>query len=223
MPPGASSGYVDSVERTSLELVTPRLFIQVPHPSAAQRVLDYCVRNRAHLESWEPIRPEDYYTREFWARQIGGARDEYLNGRSVRTVLVRRDPDARDGGRTGPVIGVVNLSQVVRGAFQAAQLGYSLDQAEEGHGLMTEALRALVDHAFGAMGLHRIMAAYRPENARSASVLERLGFEKEGFAKDYLYIDGDWRDHILTALVRPDPYPRRHRAQQGERTRTPAN
>jgi ribosomal-protein-alanine N-acetyltransferase len=68
---------------------------------------------------------------------------------------------------------------------------------------MAEALRAANAFVFGSMRLHRIMANYRPENERSARLLERLGFEREGLARDYLFIDGAWRDHVLTALVNP--------------------
>ncbi|MEM9802213.1 MAG: GNAT family N-acetyltransferase [Planctomycetota bacterium] len=189
----------------ALELTTERLFVQVAPVSAAARVLDYCRRNRAHLAPWEPERQPDYFTKAFWVRQLAGARDEYETGHSVRTVLVRRDCAGFREGREGPVIGVINLSQIVRGAFQAGVLGYSLDRSAEGQGLMSEGLSALVEHAFDTMGLHRIMAAYRPENERSAAVLERLGFEKEGYAKNYLFIDGAWRDHVLTALTRPEP------------------
>jgi ribosomal-protein-alanine N-acetyltransferase len=70
---------------------------------------------------------------------------------------------------------------------------------------MTEALRAVCAHAFTQMGLHRIQANHLPENLRSAAVLQRLGFEVEGYARSFLLIDGRWRDHVLTALVAPDP------------------
>ena len=63
--------------------------------------------------------------------------------------------------------------------------------------------RATNAFAFAELRLHRIMANYRPENTRSAQVLERLGFRREGIAHDYLFIDGAWRDHVLTALVHP--------------------
>lgn len=122
----------------------------------------------------------------------------------MRTVFMERDRDAADGGRGGPIVGIINVSQIVRGAFQAAVIGYSLDGCAEGRGLMTEALEAVIDYAFDGLELHRLMANYRPENTRSAAVLERLGFIKEGYAKEYLFIDGAWRDHVLTSLVRGD-------------------
>lgn len=190
------------MDRPRLELVTPRLYAQVPAVSAAPRVLEYCQRNRSHLETWEPPRPSEYYSLPFWRKQIAGARDEFENGYSMRTILVERDLSAPDGGRSGPVVGVVNVSQIVRGAFQAAVIGYSLDETRQGRGLMTEGLEAIIDFAFDELDLHRLMANYRPENERSGAVLGRLGFVREGYAKDYLFIDGAWRDHVLTALVK---------------------
>ena len=192
------------MDRPLLELETERLFLQVPPVGAARRILEYCERNREHLSRWEPFRPEEYFTISFWRQQLLAAREEFLSGQSVRSFLVERDPKARDGGRSGPVIGVANLTQIVRGVLQAGSLGYSLDEASEGKGLMTEALEALIGYAFDELELHRIMANYIPANDRSAAVLERLGFEREGFARRYLYIDGAWRDHVLTARLRDE-------------------
>ena len=68
---------------------------------------------------------------------------------------------------------------------------------------MSEGLRAANAFIFATMRLHRIMANFRPENERSRRLLQRLGFVEEGFARNYLFIDGAWRDHVLTALVNP--------------------
>ncbi len=109
----------------------------------------------------------------------------------------------RNGG-ADTIVGWVNLSNIVRGAFQACHLGYSLAANAQGNGIMTEALRALIPFAFDELQLHRIMANYMPHNIRSAAVLARLGFSIEGFAKDYLYIAGAWQDHVLTSLINPN-------------------
>jgi len=69
---------------------------------------------------------------------------------------------------------------------------------------MTEALGAAIAYAFGPLNLHRIQAAYRPENLRSGRVLERLGFVWEGLAPAYLRVNGQWADHVITALVNPN-------------------
>ena len=101
----------------------------------------------------------------------------------------------------GRVTTVATLSNIVRGPFQAAHLGFSCDGAAEGQGLMHEHLDALVAHAFGPMGLHRVMANHLPSNDRSAALLDRLGFEVEGRARDYLKIAGRWQDHVLRSKI----------------------
>ena len=99
------------------------------------------------------------------------------------------------------MIGKVNLTQVARGPFQACYLGYAIDQEEQGKGKMFEATKLAIDYALHELQLHRIMANYLPTNERSARLLRRLGFVVEGYARDYLYINGAWRDHILASLT----------------------
>lgn len=109
----------------------------------------------------------------------------------------------RAAGADGPLLGYVNFSEVVRGVFQACYMGYALAQGTQGRGYMTEACRAGIAYVFTEARLHRIMANYMPHNTRSAAVLARLGFTIEGAAKDYLYLAGAWRDHVLTSLTNP--------------------
>ena len=152
-----------------------------------------------------PPTAADFETIGYWRRWTAAAPGLHAADSAVR--LVVRGKAAPEG----PLLGQINLSNIVRGAFQAAHLGYHLDGESEGQGLMSEALRLVVDHAFGPLGLHRLMANYVVGNTRSAKVLARLGFRIEGVAKAYLFIDGAWRDHVLTALVdpagRPAPAP----------------
>lgn len=92
----------------------------------------------------------------------------------------------------------------MRGVFQATYLGYQLDRAHVGNGLMQEALVAMIQYVFQELQLHRIMANYVPTNERSARLLRRLGFSVEGYARDYLFLDGVWKDHVLTSLPHPN-------------------
>ena len=184
------------------QILTERLRLVVPDDDAAAHLFDYFSVNRAHLELWAPPAPDDFYTLGFWQRRCQFARQEYAAGRSLRLVLYPRDADRR-------IIGTVNYSEIVRGGFQACFLGYGLAAREVGKGLMNEALSASLAYVFTELGLHRVMANYMPVNERSAALLKRLGFVVEGYARDYLFINGAWRDHILTALANPSPQPPR--------------
>ena len=97
------------------------------------------------------------------------------------------------------IIGDITYSNIVMGPLRACYLGYKLDGAYEGRGIMSRALDLANTYMFTEIGLNRIMANYRPENVKSAALLKRLGFRIEGYAKNYLRLDGDWRDHVLTA------------------------
>jgi [ribosomal protein S5]-alanine N-acetyltransferase len=101
----------------------------------------------------------------------------------------------------GAIVGVANLSEIVRGLFQSAYLGYYGHAAYAGQGLMREGLQLLLRHAFGKLGLHRIEANVQPENRRSVALVQSLGFRKEGYSPRYLKIGGRWRDHERWALL----------------------
>jgi ribosomal-protein-alanine N-acetyltransferase len=139
----------------------------------------------------------------FWEEQLRRSVQEAYQDQSLRLFLFKRAAGAGGPGPEGPVIGTVNLTQIARGPVQSCNLGYGLDEREQGQGLMVEALRAVIPHAFDGLNLHRIQASYMPENARSARVLEKLGFVVEGRARDYIRINGVWRDHVLTGLINP--------------------
>ena len=112
---------------------------------------------------------------------------------------------AREHSSDEPV-GVFNLSQIARGNFQSAYLGFYGLHGKVGRGLMTEALLATLRHAFGELGLHRLEANVQPGNTRSIALVARVGFRKEGFSPKYLSIDGAWRDHERWAIL-ADEFP----------------
>jgi len=89
----------------------------------------------------------------------------------------------------------------VKGAFEACHLGFSLAESAQGRGLMKKTLEITNRYCFEQMGLHRIMANHLPSNVRSERLLESLGFEREGYAREYLKIAGAWEDHVLRALI----------------------
>jgi len=185
---------------TAPHIDTPRLSLRALGPDDAARVLAFFERNREHFRPWDPPRPAGFYTLPYWRDTLAKWRADHIEERALRFFFTARDD------RRGPLLGMANFTRIVRGPFQCAGLGYSLDVAAVGQGYMREALRAAIDHMFEERGFHRIEANYRPENVRSGRVLAALGFEIEGYAKRYLLIDGDWRDHVLTSLTRPAPW-----------------
>jgi [ribosomal protein S5]-alanine N-acetyltransferase len=107
----------------------------------------------------------------------------------------------------GRFCGQLTLGNVVRGAFCSAYAGYWVDGRLAGRGIIPTALALAVDHAFTAVGLHRIEVNIRPENVASRRVVEKLGFREEALHKRYLHIDGEWRDHVGYALTVEDVAP----------------
>jgi len=99
------------------------------------------------------------------------------------------------------IVGVLNLNEIVLGAFRSARVSYYVSHEHQGRGLMTEGLNLFTSEAFTSQGLHRIEAAIQPKNIPSKRLVKRCGFHYEGLAKGYLYIDGKWRDHERWALV----------------------
>jgi ribosomal-protein-alanine N-acetyltransferase len=110
---------------------------------------------------------------------------------------------------SGELVGVVNVSEIVRGAFQSGYLGYYAFRPHAGRGLMAEGLSLVVDDAFGRLGLHRLEANIQPGNARSIRLARRLGFQREGYSARYLRVLGRWRDHERWAILADAPGPRR--------------
>ena len=104
----------------------------------------------------------------------------------------------------GRFVGQLTVSNIVRGSAQFASVGYWIDEAYAGRGIITRAVAMAIDHCFGPVGLHRIEVAIRPENTSSLRVVEKLGIKEIGYAPRYLHIDGDWRDHKLFAITREE-------------------
>ena len=180
---------------------TERLLLTLPSIEAAPLLLRYFEENREHLAEWSPPTPDGYYTESYWRDRLERARAEFEQDKSMQLVFFEQEQ------AMSRVVGVCNFSAFIRGAFHACYLGYSIDYRDEGRGLMREALSAAIEYAFDVLRLHRIMANYVPTNERSGRLLRKLGFTVEGYARDYLFINGEWRDHVLTSLTNPRTQP----------------
>jgi ribosomal-protein-alanine N-acetyltransferase len=183
------------------EIATERLLVRLARPGMEKPLAEFLSANfSGHLDRWSPPVGNGFFTESFWREKLKLAVEEFHLDRSVRFVLQERAAEGA-AAMASPIIGTCNYTNIVRGPFHACHLGYQIAADRQGKGLMKEALVAANGFMFRERRLHRIMANYRPENYRSARLLQRLGFRREGVAQDYLYIDGAWRDHVLTALT----------------------
>jgi ribosomal-protein-alanine N-acetyltransferase len=131
------------------------------------------------------------YSAREWEDSIPVILHQFRQGTSVRFGLFKDDH----------LIGVANLTDIKGSPMHGALLGYTLSEVHQGQGYMREALESILDYAFEFRNLHRICANHMPRNERSGKLLRRLGFVVEGYARDYLLINGRWEDHVLTAKL----------------------
>jgi ribosomal-protein-serine acetyltransferase len=155
----------------------------------ADALFDVTVANRAHLAPWMPWARDLRHpgqTRE-WIRTV---QRQQAEGNGFSCLVV-------DDGR---IAGTVSLNRVdhVNGA---TAIGYWLTEAAQGRGTMTAAVRALVGHAFGTMGLHRVVIEAAPDNVRSRAIPERLGFTEEGVLREVERVGDRWLDHVVYGLL----------------------
>ena len=182
------------------QLLTDRLLLTVPGKEAAPRYAQFCRDNAKFLEPFQGPFYEREFAIDFWQTSLERRRHNVHADKNYSFGIFWRD-----AGLQGPLLGYCNFSEIVRGLFQACYLGYALGESAQGKGIMSEALECAIRFMWTSVKLHRIMANYMPHNERSAKVLKRLGFVVEGSAKNYLFINGQWRDHVLTALTNPMP------------------
>jgi ribosomal-protein-alanine N-acetyltransferase len=151
-------------------------------------------RNRAYLTPWEPTRSEAFFTTEWQEAEITRQLESFESGRSLPLVIAHDDE----------IVGRMNLSGIVRGAFQSASLGYWVDAQYAGQGVGTAAVRTATEIGRDELELHRIEAGTLVHNLRSQRVLRNAGFDPIGLAPRYLRIAGEWQDHLMFQRILHD-------------------
>jgi [ribosomal protein S5]-alanine N-acetyltransferase len=152
--------------------------------------------SRAFLTPWEPTWLNNDLTRGAFRRRLKRYAEDLRADQAYPFFLFRRADTALVGGLT--------LANVRRGVAQAGSLGYWIGEPFARQGLMTAAVQALIPFTFDTLRLHRLEAACIPTNLASIRLLEKTGFTREGFARQYLCINGIWQDHLLYALLKSD-------------------
>lgn len=177
---------------------TDRLLLKVLDESSASAVLDYYIRNRQFHKPWFAARDDSLYTLEHQRRVLADESLDFMAGRSIPFYLFSKVDKER-------IIGRISFSNIVHGCFHSCFLGYHLDEQAQGHGYAFEGLEAALKIVFKDFRLHRVEANIMPFNARSISLVQRLGFELEGLSRRYLEINGQWEDHLHYVLLNDGP------------------
>ena len=154
-------------------------------------------KSRAFLEPWEPVWPADDLTRGAFRRRLKRYAEDQRSDQAYSFFIFRSADEVLVGG--------ITLSNVRRGVAQAGSIGYWMGQSYARQGLMSVALRALIVFSFSGLRLHRLEAACITTNVASIRLLEKSGFQREGYARQYLCINGIWQDHLLYARLKDDP------------------
>ncbi|SCN25820.1 putative ribosomal N-acetyltransferase YdaF [Clostridium sp. N3C] len=174
-----------------LKLKGLNIELKILTPEDAEAMLDYYVRNREFLEAFEPSREKSFYTLEVQKRILIESYSQYINGTDLTFGIFK---DNR-------IIGRIKLSNIIMGVFRSCNIGYSLDKDYEGRGYMKEAVRLVIKYAFNEIDLHRIEASTLLDNIKSQRVLLSNGFKELGINKEYLLINGAWRDHKTFYII----------------------
>ena len=179
----------------SILLTTDRLILCPLGAEHAETVQDYLLRNKTFFKPWSPIPSADFYELENIEKRMHQEKWNASQKKQLRFYAFSITDKAKQY-----ILADIHYSNLIFGAFRSCFLGYKTDERACGKGIMTEALRASNAYLFEHWGLHRMEANIMPSNKASLRVVEKLGFESEGLARNYLNINGHWEDHLRFAL-----------------------
>jgi ribosomal-protein-alanine N-acetyltransferase len=173
----------------------PSVALRLLLPEHAPQLTRLRTENAEFFRPFEPAREPAWYSPERTHEDLS------LFARLRAAQMAYRFGIFPAGVDDDELVGTISLSCIERGAWQNCNVGYSVAQRCNGRGYATEAVGLAVDIAFSDLALHRVQAAVMPRNARSARVLERNGFRREGRATRYLQLNGAWEDHDIYAVT----------------------
>ena len=186
-------GFLGSQDR-GLRLQRKRVYLRYPVQGDWYDWSVLRADSQDFLAPWEPTWAHDALSRGAFRRRLKTYRTEMRQG-VTHSFLIFRDAD-------DVLLGGMTLSNLRRGVAQTATLGYWIGATHARNGYTTEAIWAVLEFAFQRLGLHRVEAACLPDNEASRRLLLKSGFHEEGYAREFLRINGNWQDHQLFAILR---------------------
>lgn len=170
-----------------------RFILKLLELEKAHLVCNYFLKNQEHLKKTMPYFGSTMFEIPHWEKTLKQNLEYFKNKKALRLFIL--NPDETE------VLGTINFTEFRRGVYQGCFLGYGIAKKHEGKGLMTEALNLAINYVFKELNFHKILANYMPLNKKSGRVLQKLGFHEVGLAKQELFLDGQWQDHIETRLI----------------------
>ncbi|MGG7165772.1 GNAT family N-acetyltransferase [Clostridium ihumii] len=164
-----------------------KITLKILTPEDGEDLLDYYLKNRKYLEPFEPSREESFYTLDSQKNDLIKSYKQFIRGEEAHFGIY---VDNKLSGR-------IKISNIVMGIFKSGFIGYSIDEHEQGNGYAKEALKLALKFAFNELDLHRVEASTLLDNLKSQGVLKSCGFLEVGISKEYLYINGSWKDHKI--------------------------
>jgi ribosomal-protein-alanine N-acetyltransferase len=177
-------------------LVGGRVVVRPPERGDYEAWAKLRAGSRAFLAPWEPSWPPDALARANFRARIARYIEDWRTDQAYNFFIFAHDET---------LLGGIGLANIRRGVAETASLGYWIGEPFARQGYMTATLPLVLDFAFARLRLHRVEAACLPTNVPSRALLLRAGFHEEGYARQYLRIDGKWRDHLLFAILREAP------------------
>lgn len=180
-----------------MEYETDRLVLKILKPEYAPQLLDFYLRDRELFEAYEPDRSANFYTVPHLKNLMKNEYNLAFKQLSIRFYVFRKE-------QPNQIIGTVCFYDVEGGSYSCCSMGYKFSSAFHHQGYAAESMRRLIPAVFAGLGVHRITAWVMQDNAPSIRLLKRLGFRREGVCRDYLRIQGKWRDHLQFSLLASD-------------------
>jgi len=191
----------------------PRVYLRQPHRRDWRGWVALRSVSQEFLTPWEPTWPKDALSRKAFLRRLRAHAMQSHADTGYAFFIFKRQDDALLGG--------ITISNVRRGIAQTCSIGYWIGMPYARQGYMTEALSSLLPFIFDNLRLHRVEAAVLPGNLASRSLLAKVGFREEGYARQFLRINGSWQDHVLYGMLATDKRPYVAPAPEAERKAAP--
>ncbi len=188
--------YNHKIKPSFIELKGENIVLRNLTPGNANDLLEYYIRNKEYLAPFEPNRDSNFYTLDGQRDLLNESYRQFLNGNAIEVGIFKKYN----------FIGKIKVSSIVYGSFKNGIIGYSIDKLEQGHGYMKEAVNLFIDYLFTEEDLHRVEASALLENEKSKGVLKGCRFNELGINKKYLFINGQWKDHVTYYITKDEFY-----------------